>query len=103
MVRAVAWADDGCANSSTTLDGRPAPAGRGRPVRPAAPTIGGAGPHADPRVEPEELERSTPRAHSWSTSARRQRAAEGELVSGLVVERNVLEWRFDLGTTRCPR
>ena len=33
-----------------------------------------------------------------------QRAAEGELGFGLIVERNVLEWRFDLtGTTRCPR
>ena len=32
---------------------------------------------------------------SWTSGPQAQRAAEGELPGALVVERNVLEWRFD--------
>jgi rhodanese-related sulfurtransferase len=49
------------------------------------------------RIEPSALER----AHAGGALVvdirpERQRAEEGELGFGLVVERNVLEWRFDL-------
>jgi rhodanese-related sulfurtransferase len=49
------------------------------------------------RVEPHELRR----LHAYGALVvdirpERQRAEEGELGFGIVVERNVLEWRFDL-------
>jgi rhodanese-related sulfurtransferase len=49
------------------------------------------------RIDPPDLER----AHAAGALVvdirpERQRAGEGELGFGLVVERNVLEWRFDL-------
>ena len=49
------------------------------------------------RIDPPDLER----AHAGGALVVdirpvRQRAGEGELGFGLVVERNVLEWRFDL-------
>jgi rhodanese-related sulfurtransferase len=49
------------------------------------------------RVEPDELE-SLRSAGALVVDIRpvAQRAAEGELGFGVVVERNVLEWRFDL-------
>jgi rhodanese-related sulfurtransferase len=49
------------------------------------------------RVEPDELE-GLQAAGALVVDIRpaAQRAAEGELGFGLVVERNVLEWRFDL-------
>jgi len=49
------------------------------------------------RVEPEDLETlHTGGALVVDIRPAAQRAAEGELGFGLVVERNVLEWRFDL-------
>lgn len=49
------------------------------------------------RVEPEELERLRAEgALVVDIRPAAQRAAEGELGFGLIVERNVLEWRFDL-------
>ncbi len=49
------------------------------------------------RIEPSELERAyTSGALVVDIRPERQRADEGELGFGLVVERNVLEWRFDL-------
>jgi rhodanese-related sulfurtransferase len=49
------------------------------------------------RVEPEELERlQADGALVVDIRPAAQRAAEGELGFGLIVERNVLEWRFDL-------
>jgi rhodanese-related sulfurtransferase len=49
------------------------------------------------RIDPSELERSYTRgALVVDIRPERQRAEEGELGFGLVVERNVLEWRFDL-------
>jgi rhodanese-related sulfurtransferase len=49
------------------------------------------------RVEPEELNRlQTEGALVVDIRPAAQRAAEGELGFGLIVERNVLEWRFDL-------
>jgi len=49
------------------------------------------------RVEPGELERLHGEgALVVDIRPAAQRAAEGELGFGLVVERNVLEWRFDL-------
>ena len=49
------------------------------------------------RFEPEELERLlADGALVVDIRPAAQRAAEGELGFGLVVERNVLEWRFDL-------
>ena len=49
------------------------------------------------RVEPEELDRLLAEgALVVDIRPAAQRAAEGELGFGLVVERNVLEWRFDL-------
>jgi rhodanese-related sulfurtransferase len=49
------------------------------------------------RVEPDELERlRTEGALVVDIRPAAQRAAEGELGFGLIVERNVLEWRFDL-------
>jgi len=49
------------------------------------------------RVEPHELERlRAGGALVVDIRPERQRAAEGELGFGIVVERNVLEWRFDL-------
>jgi len=49
------------------------------------------------RVEPHELERvRAGGALVVDIRPQRQRAAEGELGFGIVVERNVLEWRFDL-------
>jgi rhodanese-related sulfurtransferase len=49
------------------------------------------------RVEPEDLERlRTEGALVVDIRPAAQRAAEGELGFGLIVERNVLEWRFDL-------
>jgi rhodanese-related sulfurtransferase len=49
------------------------------------------------RVEPHELGRLHARgALVVDIRPERQRAAEGELGFGIVVERNVLEWRFDL-------
>jgi rhodanese-related sulfurtransferase len=49
------------------------------------------------RVEPHELERlRAGGALMVDIRPERQRAAEGELGFGIVVERNVLEWRFDL-------
>jgi rhodanese-related sulfurtransferase len=49
------------------------------------------------RVEPHELERlRAAGALVVDIRPERQRAAEGELGLGIVVERNVLEWRFDL-------
>ena len=56
------------------------------------------------RVEPDELER----LHAGGglvvdIRPAAQRAAEGELGFGLIVERNVLEWRFDLtGSNALP-
>ena len=49
------------------------------------------------RVEPHELRRvCAGGALVVDIRPERQRAAEGELGFGIVVERNVLEWRFDL-------
>ncbi len=49
------------------------------------------------RVEPQELERlRSAGALVVDIRPERQRADEGELGFGVVVERNVLEWRFDL-------
>jgi rhodanese-related sulfurtransferase len=49
------------------------------------------------RVEPDELERlHAGGALVVDIRPEAQRASEGELGFGLVVERNVLEWRFDL-------
>jgi rhodanese-related sulfurtransferase len=49
------------------------------------------------RVEPDELDAHvTAGALVVDIRPAAQRAAEGELGFGLVVERNVLEWRFDL-------
>jgi rhodanese-related sulfurtransferase len=49
------------------------------------------------RVEPEELDQlRADGALVVDIRPAAQRAAEGELGFGLVVERNVLEWRFDL-------
>jgi rhodanese-related sulfurtransferase len=49
------------------------------------------------RVEPEELDRlQAAGALVVDIRPAAQRAAEGELGFGLIVERNVLEWRFDL-------
>jgi rhodanese-related sulfurtransferase len=49
------------------------------------------------RVEPEDLEAlHNGGALVVDIRPAAQRAAEGELGFGLVVERNVLEWRFDL-------
>jgi rhodanese-related sulfurtransferase len=49
------------------------------------------------RVEPEELEGLlADGALIVDIRPAAQRAAEGELGFGLIVERNVLEWRFDL-------
>jgi rhodanese-related sulfurtransferase len=49
------------------------------------------------RVEPHELEGvGSGGALVVDIRPERQRAAEGELGFGIVVERNVLEWRFDL-------
>jgi rhodanese-related sulfurtransferase len=49
------------------------------------------------RVEPHELERvRAGGALVVDIRPERQRALEGELGFGIVVERNVLEWRFDL-------
>ncbi len=49
------------------------------------------------RVEPDELEELlADGALVVDIRPAAQRAAEGELGFGLVVERNVLEWRFDL-------
>ena len=49
------------------------------------------------RVEPYELERlRSAGALVVDIRPERQRADEGELGFGVVVERNVLEWRFDL-------
>lgn len=49
------------------------------------------------RVEPEDLETlHAGGALVVDIRPAAQRAAEGELGFGLVVERNVLEWRFDL-------
>ncbi len=49
------------------------------------------------RVTPAELEqRHAAGALVVDIRPERQRAAEGELGFGMVVERNVLEWRFDL-------
>ena len=65
-------------------------------VRPVDELLAGAR-AAIERIEPPELER----AHAGGALVvdirpERQRAEEGELGFGLVVERNVLEWRFDL-------
>jgi rhodanese-related sulfurtransferase len=56
------------------------------------------------RVEPDELDAHvTAGALVVDIRPAAQRAAEGELGFGLVVERNVLEWRFDLtGTHALP-
>ena len=49
------------------------------------------------RVEPDELDRlRADGALVVDIRPAAQRAAEGELGFGLIVERNVLEWRFDL-------
>jgi rhodanese-related sulfurtransferase len=49
------------------------------------------------RVEPHDLEaRRAAGALVVDIRPAAQRAAEGELGFGLIVERNVLEWRFDL-------
>jgi rhodanese-related sulfurtransferase len=49
------------------------------------------------RVEPQELdELQAEGALVVDIRPAAQRAAEGELGFGLIVERNVLEWRFDL-------
>jgi rhodanese-related sulfurtransferase len=49
------------------------------------------------RVEPEELDQLVADgALVVDIRPAAQRAAEGELGFGLIVERNVLEWRFDL-------
>jgi rhodanese-related sulfurtransferase len=49
------------------------------------------------RVEPEELDRLRAEgALVVDIRPAAQRAVEGELGFGLIVERNVLEWRFDL-------
>jgi rhodanese-related sulfurtransferase len=49
------------------------------------------------RVEPAELERlQAGGALVVDIRPEAQRASEGELGFGLIVERNVLEWRFDL-------
>jgi rhodanese-related sulfurtransferase len=49
------------------------------------------------RVEPDELEElQAAGALVVDIRPAAQRAAEGELGFGLIVERNVLEWRFDL-------
>jgi rhodanese-related sulfurtransferase len=49
------------------------------------------------RVEPDELESIRSRGGLVvDIRPAAQRAAEGELGFGIVVERNVLEWRFDL-------
>ena len=56
------------------------------------------------RVEPDELD-ALHAAGAVVVDIRpaAQRAAEGELGFGLIVERNVLEWRFDLtGTHTLP-
>jgi rhodanese-related sulfurtransferase len=48
------------------------------------------------RLSPQEAQRaSTVRAVVVDIRPAAQRAAEGELPGALVVERNVLEWRFD--------
>ena len=53
--------------------------------------------HQIDRVEPHQLERlRAGGALVVDIRPERQRAAEGELGFGIVVERNVLEWRFDL-------
>jgi rhodanese-related sulfurtransferase len=56
------------------------------------------------RVEADQLERlQAEGALVVDIRPAAQRAAEGELGFGLVVERNVLEWRFDLtGTHTLP-
>ena len=52
------------------------------------------------RVEPDELDAlSAAGALVVDIRPTAQRAAEGELGFGLIVERNVLEWRFDLAGT----
>ena len=49
------------------------------------------------RVDPSEFERlQAEGALVVDIRPERQRAEEGELPFGIVVERNVLEWRFDL-------
>jgi rhodanese-related sulfurtransferase len=49
------------------------------------------------RVRPEELGRwRAAGAHVIDIRPERQRAEEGEFDHAIVVERNVLEWRFDL-------
>lgn len=49
------------------------------------------------RVEPDQLDRLRAEgALVVDIRPAAQRAAEGELGFGLIVERNVLEWRFDL-------
>jgi rhodanese-related sulfurtransferase len=49
------------------------------------------------RVEPEDLDQlQADGALVVDIRPAAQRAAEGELGFGLIVERNVLEWRFDL-------
>jgi rhodanese-related sulfurtransferase len=49
------------------------------------------------RIDPSELDRAyASGALVVDIRPERQRAEEGELGFGLVVERNVLEWRFDL-------
>jgi rhodanese-related sulfurtransferase len=65
-------------------------------VRPVDELLAGAR-EAIERIEPQELERAhTGGALVVDIRPERQRAEEGELGFGLVVERNVLEWRFDL-------
>ena len=55
------------------------------------------------RVDPGELERlQAEGALVVDIRPERQRAEEGELPFGIVVERNVLEWRFDLLGGSCP-
>ena len=110
VVREVAWTDDGSGESEHDLDGRDRrgrerPGGaRGEPAvtrtqrrrspgSGAVAASGGSSPRSSRRCRPTG-------ALVVDIRPAAQRAAEGELGFGLIVERNVLEWRFDL--TREP-
>ena len=118
VVREVAWTDDGSGEfeERTTTSPRLGTGGTGgglpltaddhRVTARSADDLVARGPPTDRAGRAGRARAAPGRAvRSWSTSGRPPSApAEGELGFGLVVERNVLEWRFDLtGTTPCPR
>ena len=57
------------------------------------------------RVDPQRPPPAWPPARCWSTSGPpRSGRGEGEVPGALIVERNVLEWRFDPASDHgCPR